>query len=311
MHSRQQKRAANIRNVFPRKLFGQPAFLKPMPTIATKNARVQYWKTGAGPAVVLVQGAGVIGEGWRPQIDALRDRFTVAWIDNRGIGQSAVTGGAVTIEDMAEDVLAVADAEGWTQFHLVGHSMGGLIAQQMALTAPSRVLSLALLCTFSRGRQATAMSWPVLVIGIRSRVGTRRMRRRAFVEMVMTDDYLASVDRDELCEGLQGLFGRDRADQPAIIMQQLRAMGTFDVSSQLGRLASIPTLVLSAERDLIARPEYGRALSAAIPGSTYVEFSGAGHAVTIQCAAAVNDILLEHLQTGTLDISASDPGSIS
>jgi pimeloyl-ACP methyl ester carboxylesterase len=266
-----------------------------MPTIATRNARIQYWRTGTGPAVVLVQGAGVIGEGWRPQIDALKERNTVIWIDNRGIGQSALVSGELTVEDMAADVLAVADAEGLERFHLAGHSMGGLIAQQIALTARARVSSLALLCTFLKGRQATAMSWPMFVIAVRSRVGTRRMRRHAFVEMVMTRDYLAAIDRDELCTGLQGLFGRDLADQPPIVMRQLRAMGRFDVSSRLGALSGIPTLVLSAQHDLIARPEYGRALAAAIPGSRYIEFPGAGHAVTIQCAAEINAILLEHL----------------
>jgi pimeloyl-ACP methyl ester carboxylesterase len=266
-----------------------------MPTIATTNARVQYWKTGSGPAVIFVHGAGVIGEGWRPQIDAFKDRYTVIWIDNRGIGQSALTTGELTIEDMAADTLAVADAEGLRQFHLVGHSMGGLIAQQIALIARPRVHSLALLCTFLKGTQATTMSWPMLAIGIRSRVGTRRMRRHAFVEMVMTPDYLASVDRDALCEGLKGLFGRDLADQPSIVMQQLRAMRKFDVSSRLARLLGIPTLVLSAEHDLIARPAYGRALAAAIPDSRFIEFAGAGHAVTIQCADEINAILSGHL----------------
>src|SRR5688500_11113743 len=114
-----------------------------MPTIATPNARVQYWKTGTGPAVVMVQGAGVIGEGWRPQIDALKERYTVIWIDNRGIGQSVMTGGVLTVEDMAADVLAVVDAERLDRFHLVGHSMGGLTAQQVALTATPRIASLA------------------------------------------------------------------------------------------------------------------------------------------------------------------------
>lgn len=266
-----------------------------MPTIATHNARIQYWKAGSGPAVVLVQGAGVIGEGWRPQIDALKERYTTIWIDNRGIGQSVFTTRALSVADMAQDVLAVADAEQLAEFHLVGHSMGGLIAQQIALSARSRVLSLALLCTFFKGRQATAMSWPMLVIAMRSRVGTRRMRRHAFVEMVMPDSYLASANRDHVCEELEGLFGRDLADQPSIVMQQLRCMAGFDVSSQLSRLARIPTLVLSAEHDRIARPEYGRALSAAIPDSTYIEFPGAGHAVTIQCPAEINTILSSHL----------------
>lgn len=275
-----------------------------MPTIATRNARVQYWKTGTGPAVVLVQGAGVIGEGWRPQIDALRDRYTVIWIDNRGIGQSVITTGPLAVEDMAADVVAVADAEGLERFHLAGHSLGGLIAQQVSLSQPGRVSSLALLCTFLRGKQGATMSLPLLRLAIRSRIGTRRMRRHAFVEMVMPGEYLAAVDRDALCEGLQGLFGRDLADQPPIVMQQVRAMARFDASGRLASLAGIPTLVLSAAHDMIARPEYGRALAAAIPGAAFVEIGGAGHAVTIQCPAEVNRLLLGHLE------SASPPAPI-
>jgi len=267
-----------------------------MPTIETRNARVQYWKAGSGRAVILVQGAGVIGEGWRPQIDALKDRYTVIWIDNRGIGQSVNTSPQLSIEDMAADVVAVADAEGLDRFHLVGHSMGGLIAQQVALAHGSRVLTLALLCTFLVGRQGSAMSLALLVTALRSRIGTRRMRRNAFVELVMTPDYLGSVDRDQLCEGLKGLFGRDLADQPPIVMRQARAMSKFDVSSKLGQLSGVPTIVLSAEHDRIARPEYGRALAAAIPGAAFVALVGAGHAVTIQCAAQINEILLAHLQ---------------
>jgi pimeloyl-ACP methyl ester carboxylesterase len=266
-----------------------------MPTIATKNARVQYWKTGTGPAVVLVQGAGVIGEGWRPQIDALKDRYTVIWIDNRGIGQSVLTSGPLTVEDMAADVLAVVDAEGMDRFHLAGHSMGGLIAQQVALTRPASVLSLGLLCTFLVGRQGASMSLPLLVTALRSRIGTRRMRRHAFVEIVMPPDYLATVDRAALCDGLQGLFGHDLADQPPIVMQQVRAMARFDASPRLRGLAAIPTLVLSARHDRIARPEYGRALAGAIPGAAYVEIAAAGHAATIQCAGEVNTILARHL----------------
>jgi pimeloyl-ACP methyl ester carboxylesterase len=243
----------------------------------------------------MVQGAGVIGEGWRPQIDALKDRYTLIWIDNRGIGQSVVTAPRLTVEDMAADVLAIADAERLERFHLIGHSMGGLIAQQVALTARPRVLSLALLCTFLIGRQGAAMSPALLVTAIRSRIGTRRMRRRAFVELVMTPQYLRGVDRDALCEGLKGLFGRDLADQPPVVMRQVRAMSKFDVSSKLASLSGIPTLVLSAEHDRIARQEFGRALAAAVPGATFVLVENAGHAVPIQCAGEVNAILERHL----------------
>ena len=73
--------------------------------------------------------------------------------------------------------------------------MGGLIAQHVALMAPSRVESLSLLCTFANGRDATALSWRMLVAGMRARIGTRAMRRRGMMRMIMPDSYLRTVDR--------------------------------------------------------------------------------------------------------------------
>ncbi len=265
-----------------------------MPYVETKGARIHYVREGRGPAVLLIQGVGVIGNGWKPQVDGLKDVFTLISIDNRGIGPSSQSTTPLSIEDMAADALAVADVEGIERFHLVGHSMGGMIAQQIALTAPARVLSLALLCTFLKGRQGTMVAPALLGAAIRSRMGTRRMRRRAFVELVMPREYLASQDRDRLCEDLGELFGRDLADQPAIVMQQLRAMGRFDASDKLAALRDLPTLVVSAEHDGIARPRYGRALAAAIPGARYVEMPDAGHAVPVQKADEINRLLREH-----------------
>ena len=112
----------------------------------------------------------------------------------------------------------------------------------------------------------------------------------------MPPAYLDTVDRDELCASLQGLFGRDLAEQPSIVMQQVRAMSRFDVSPKLSTLSGIPTMVMSAQHDRIARPEYGRALAAAIPGASFTEIPDAGHAVTIQCAGEVNAMLTRHLR---------------
>lgn len=265
-----------------------------MAYVELEGARIHYSREGQGPPVVLVQGVGVIGNGWKPQIEGLRDRYSLITIDNRGIGRST-SDAPPTVEAMAADVLAVADAEQFDRFHLAGHSMGGVIAQQVALQATSRVVSLGLLCTFLKGRQGTMIAPAMLGTAIRSRIGTRRMRRRAFVELVMTRDYLATRDRDRLCGELADLFGRDLADSPPIIMQQLRAMGRFDASSRLAALEHVPTLVISAEHDCIAQPKHGRALAAAIPGARYVEIPGAGHAVVIQKADEINALLREHL----------------
>ena len=265
-----------------------------MPVLTRDGATLRYVRCGTGPAVLLVQGAGVVGEGWRPQMAALQDRFTLVAFDNRGIGRSTLNGGPLTIEAMAADALSIADAEGLERFHVVGHSMGGLIAQQLALGAPGRVLSLAFLCTFLRGREAARLTPSILWTALRTHIGTRAMRRRAFTRLVMPDSYLAGVDRARLEDELSVLFGRDLAEQPAIVMRQVRAMSRFDVSARLHELAPIPTLVMTAALDRIARPAFGRGLSAAIPGASCIEIPDAGHGVTIQCADRVNDLLARH-----------------
>ena len=266
-----------------------------MKHLQTPDATIHYIREGTGTPLILVQGAGVVGEGWRPQIDGLRQRCDIVALDNRGIGGSTYRAPALTIEDMAGDVLAIADAEGIDRFDLAGHSIGGLVAQEIALRARQRVRTLALLCTFERGRQASRLTPEIIWKGLRTRVGSRAMRRQAFMELVMPAAYLAGADRAALASQLATLFGRDLADQPAIVMKQLGAASRFDASGRLNELAGLPTLVLSARHDTIALPQYGRALAARIPGARYIEMADAGHAVTIQCADQVNALLSEHL----------------
>jgi pimeloyl-ACP methyl ester carboxylesterase len=266
-----------------------------MPYIERAGARVSYSVTGTGPAVLLVQGVGIVGEGWRPQIAGLaRDHRCIAF-DNRGIGESTPGDAPLTVTAMAADALAILDAEGVERCHVVGHSMGGLIAQAFALDAPARVASLTLMCTFPDGPSGARLSPSSLLTSIRTRVGTRAMRRRAFVELVMPPSVLRETDRDALAARLAPLFGRDLAEQPPVVMRQLRAMARYvDAAPRLRELAAIPTLVMSAQHDRIAPPARGRALAAAIPGARYVEFADAGHGLPIHCPDAVNRLLAAH-----------------
>jgi pimeloyl-ACP methyl ester carboxylesterase len=248
-----------------------------MPVLRRVGASISYSKTGTGPPVLLIQGVGVIGEGWRPQVDGLSHAFSLITFDNRGIGASTRTAGRpLSIEDMAADALAILDAEEIGRCHVVGHSMGGLIAQHVALVAPHRVESLALLCTFPYGKCATRVTPRMLVRALRMRVGTRKMRRRAFLELVMSRTFLRTAPRARLAERLRPLFGHDLAEQPRIVVEQLRAMARYDMRDRLRELQSVRTLVLSAAQDRIAPAHYGRALAAAIPGAKYVELAVRG-----------------------------------
>jgi pimeloyl-ACP methyl ester carboxylesterase len=217
--------------------------------------------------------------------------------DNRGIGRSQPCRGALTIQAMAADALALMDAAGWESAHVVGHSMGGLIAQQLALGAPHRVRSLCLQCTFSRGPEAARLTPWVLWMNLRIRLGTRRARRRAFLEMVMPPGAVSDANADSLAAEMSALVGRDLCEQPPILMKQVMAMKRHDISSKLSALASIPTRVLSAEHDPIAPPQYGRRLASLIPGASFELLPGASHAVTIHAAETVNERMRAFLRT--------------
>jgi pimeloyl-ACP methyl ester carboxylesterase len=260
-----------------------------------RGCTLSWSATGAGPPVVLLHGMGIGADGWRPQVDALASRFNCLTMDNRGFGASHPKGEKVTVELMADDVLAVMDAQGWPSAHLVGHSLGGLVALYVAGMARQRVRSLALLCTFASGRTPTRLSWPILSIGIRSRIGPRRSRRAAFLELVMPRSVLRTADLAALAGELAVLFGHDLAEQPPIVMDQLRATKVASAEPFLTTLAGVPTLVVSAAEDVIAPPSAGRALAAGIQGARYVEIADAAHGVTIQKAAEVNALLLDHL----------------
>ena len=133
-------------------------------------------------------------------------------------------------------------------------------------------------------------------LGMRSRIGPRRARRRAFLRFVMPPDALRNgADADALAAELEPLFGHDLADQPPVTMKQLGAMKRYDATPRLAELGGIPTLVVSAAHDPIAPPRAGRAIAAGIPGARYVEMADASHGVPIHQAERINALLLDHL----------------
>lgn len=271
-----------------------------MPIVERADTQIAYEVSGNGPPVLFIQGVGVPGEGWRPQIDGLSDRFRCAWFDHRGIGRSGPVGGRLSVATLVDDTRAVLDHLGWSDAHLVGHSMGGIIAHQLALESRPRARSLSLLCTFLRGKDAARITPGIVWLGLRTRIGTRRMRRHAFLGIVSSAAERASTDLDVLAERYALIFGRDLADQPSVAFDQVRAMSRHDDSHRLAELCGLPTLVVSATEDRISLPDYGRALAARISPSRFHEFGDAAHGVTITHATAVNDLLAEHF--------ASEPG---
>lgn len=278
-------------------------------TLEHQGCRLAYEIEGSGPPVLLIQGVGVHGDGWLPQIEGLRDRFRLLSFDNRGMGRSQPQAGPLTVARMAADARALLDAAGWPSAHVAGHSLGGLVAQKLALDSPERVRSLALLNTFPRGGDATRLTPWMLWTGLRSRIGPRAARRRAFLAIVMPPEVVKTADLAALAERLAPLFGHDLADQPPVVMRQLAAMKACDLTPRLPELAGIPTLVLSGAHDRIAPPASGRAIAAGIPGAVYREFPEAAHGLPIQLAEGVNALLAAHFAAAEASFPTRAAGS--
>jgi len=261
--------------------------------ISHNHCGLAYELHGEGTPVLFIQGVGVPGGGWRPQVEALPSHFACLSFDNRGLGASAPPDGRVTVESMADDALAVMDAVNWESAHLVGHSLGGLVSLQLALTARRRVRSLSLLCTFPSGKAAAPLTPRMAWLGMRSRVGTRRMRRSGFLRLITPP---GTPHSRETIDQMTSLFGRDLADQPPIIGGQLRALRAADLSDRLSSLSDLPALVVSATHDPIAPPTAGQSLATALASARYVEIQKASHALPITHAEIVNRLLKEHIQ---------------
>lgn len=271
-----------------------------MGTLELEGCRLAYELHGPadGAPALLIQGVGAHGCAWSPQVQALAARgFRCLTWDNRGIGRSQPAGPArLSVDLLAGDALALLAAQGWTSAHVVGHSLGGCVAQQLALVARPRVRSLSLLCTFARGAEATRLTWRMLWLGGRSRVGTRGSRARAFLGIVLPPAALAGADRDALAARLAPLFGHDLGVSPPITDAQLAALSAFDSTPRLAELAGLPTLVVSARHDPLSRPEVSAALAAGIPGCRHVVLEELSHGAPLHEPERVNALLLDHLR---------------
>lgn len=244
--------------------------------------------------MLMIQGVGAHGLGRNPQVEIMKKEYACLTFDNRGIGVSQPAAMPLTVDQMAADTLAIMDHAGWASAHVLGHSLGGLIALQLALVAKSRVRSLSLLCTFAAGAEATRKSPALLWILARIKFGPPWVRREAFLELVLPAGKAKDYP-DDIAERISAVLGHDVADMPPIVTDQLDAMRGHDITFRLHELTGIPTLVISGDKDVIARPSLGRAVAAGIPDSRYIEIPGASHAFPIlepeRCAALV----LEHL----------------
>lgn len=243
--------------------------------------------------VILVMGFALPGRGWRfVRPDLAKDRRVLTF-DNRGAGESDKPSGRYSMAGLANDVLALADHHGFGRFHLVGVSMGGMIAQHVALRARDRLASLTLIATHAGGF-AARLPKP---LGIKGFLGanlarTPERRYQAISHLLFPRAFREQVGQEALVSILRTDFEPSAPSHGR--RAQLAAIFGHDTRDRLHTLAGLPTLILKPERDLLVRPSGSDTLHRLIPGSRLVAIPDAGHGLIRQSGAEVAHLIAAH-----------------
>jgi pimeloyl-ACP methyl ester carboxylesterase len=264
-----------------------------MPFVERNGASIHWTALGQGEPVVLIMGLGCSSALWFRIAPQLARQQRVILIDNRGSGLTRVQHYVVhRVQQMAADVAAVLDAAGEFDAHIVGFSMGGMIAQQFALDFPQRLRSLALLGTHSGGPWVTQAAPQVRQLlfdktHMSAEDSLRAMRPYTYARD--TSDEL--FDEDSLVRLANQPSARD-------YQAQLYALIGWSVHQELPRL-QCPTLVMHGLQDQLVPPANGRRTAERIAGARLIELPGASHWLMTDQNAHCLAALREHIDRHT------------
>jgi pimeloyl-ACP methyl ester carboxylesterase len=260
-----------------------------VPIAEVNGQRIYYEEHGEGEPLLCVMGLGGDHRAWVLQVADWSKTHRVIVFDNRDVGQSSEADGPYEVADMAADALGLADAIGLDSFHLIGLSLGGAIAQEMALAAPERVRTLTLCVTYGwTGSYGTQRS--EVLAGI-----ARRMSREEFVELVMMLVYSERVfNQPQFAQAARNaLLEHPHPQSTEAWVRQLEASGRHDARGRLDSL-TMPVHVIGGRRDIMVPLFRSEDLAEAIPGAK-LSVLDAAHLMNVEAAAEFNPLVLDFI----------------
>jgi pimeloyl-ACP methyl ester carboxylesterase len=262
-----------------------------MPTVRVRDIQMFYQDVGEGDPVLLIMGFGGDHLAWAMQMADFAGRHRVIAFDNRGVGQSDAPDAPYTTRMMADDALGLMDALGVDSAHVLGVSMGGMIAQELVLARPDRVRSLHLACTFGRPDPymlALNSAWREMRIGL----GRESTLRTLGLWLFSPTTY---AERPELIEALlQNSLANPYPQSLIGFLRQGEAVAAHDALERLGAIRC-PTLVSVAEDDILVPPRFAREIVARIPGAELRTIPAAGHGYFLERPDLFNELSLEFI----------------
>jgi pimeloyl-ACP methyl ester carboxylesterase len=261
-----------------------------MPTVRVNDIDLYYEAAGAGETLVLIAGFACDHTIWGLLLPALTPHYRVVTFDNRGVGRTDTPRGPYRIRQMADDTAGLLAALGPGPVHVAGHSMGGMIAQELALAHPARVRSLVLLATRAQGdarERAIIEMWGEL-----PRLVTPATGVRLALPWLYTSAFFATPGAEQAA--IDQVLANPHPPTPRGIYRQSRAITACDTADRLGDIGC-PTLVMVGREDILLPVAHSEALAAGIPGAELVVLENAAHHCVVETPAAVAAALLAFL----------------
>lgn len=276
--------------------------MESIPTVAVDGARIVYRRIGGGRPLLVLNGFGATSADWDPSfIDRLASSNELILLNNRGIGGSTDDGQPFDIAKLADDAAQVIEALGFEHVSLVGWSMGGFIAQTLAVQHRARVDKLVLLSTDPGGIEADLAS-PDVWFKLIDTSGTPNEQAHRLLSLLFPNDVAESFYQQ-----FGDIVEAARAQLPVeLLNRQSAAMDVWHrngVASQL-REIRVPVLIATGTEDIVIPRSNGLKLVNAIPGAWLAQFPHGGHAFMAQYPQALADLINSFL---ALDRSALRP----
>lgn len=265
-----------------------------MPQMRVGDVSLYYEVHGSGQPLLLIEGIGYASWMWFKQVPMLSRQFQVILFDNRGVGQSDMPAGAYTTAMMADDAAGLLEALGIEQAHVMGISMGGMIAQELVLRHPQKVDGLILGCTTPGGPVAPPPTAEYMAYLTESaKMATLEEKYRAGFELGAAAGYYQENPQD-----LEAMLGPRLANpQPAAaFFSQAAAVQSHNTWDRLGEIQA-PTLIAHGDADRVVPVQNADLLAERITDSQKVIFPGAGHAFWVERAVAFNRTVMDFLQS--------------
>jgi len=267
-----------------------------MPYVTNQDIQLYYEVNGKGLPLLIISGLSGGTWSWYGQVPFFKNHYLTIAFDNRGAGRSTIPLGQYEMSQFAEDALRILDALAVDQVFVLALSMGGMIAQELALMAPSRIKAMVLGCTHCGGESRIPPSdWAIQVL----------LNNAGLTQEQIIDKNLPLFFSQKFRQDRQETIAQYRVAQLKAPLQpehaflaQLAAIASFDRCRDLSRISN-PSLIITGSEDILVPPGNSHNLNKRISKSRLIEIPGAAHALHVECRDQLNALVHAFFQECT------------